>query len=96
MDSKAYKAYYVGYDIESNSHKVFNSITKMVITSVNVKFDITPFNIAPLKSSLKMTRPTCNHNRNTNLQNGTYYTNLGSSFNRVVPDIRTHNRGITL
>ena len=57
MDPKAYKAIYVGYDIESNSHKVLNADTKMVKTTVNVKFDITPFNTAMLKSSLKMTRP---------------------------------------
>ena len=57
MDAKAFKGYYVGYDIESNSHKVLNPITKMVTTTVNAKFDITPFNTTLLKSSIRLTRP---------------------------------------
>ena len=57
LDPKAWKGYYVGYDIDSNSHKIINSLTKMVINSVNVTFDTNPFNIALLKTSLKLTRP---------------------------------------
>ena len=57
MDQKAFKAYYIGYDIESNSHKVLNPLTKMVTTTVNVKFDTTLFNTTLLKSSIKLTRP---------------------------------------
>ena len=56
MDPKAWKGYYVGYDIDSNSHKIINPLTKMVIHSCNVKFDTNPFNTTLLKTDLKLTR----------------------------------------
>ena len=56
LDPKAHKAYCVGYDIESESYKVLNPITKMVTCSVNVKFDTTPFTTTLLKVSIKLTR----------------------------------------
>ena len=57
MDPKAWKGYYVGYDIDSNSHKIINPLTKMVIHSGNVKFDTNPFNTELLKTDLRLTRP---------------------------------------
>ena len=39
LDPKAWKGYSVGYDIDSNSHKIINPLTKMVINSGNVTFD---------------------------------------------------------
>ena len=57
LDPKAWKGYYVGFDIDSNSHKIINPITKMVTNSGNVTFDINPFNSALLKKSLELTRP---------------------------------------
>ena len=56
MDPKAWKGYYVGYDIDSNSHKIINPLTKMVIHSGNVTFDINPFNTVLLKIALRLTR----------------------------------------
>ena len=57
LDPKAFKCYYVGFDLESNSHKVINPITKMVINTVNVTFDTKPFNTDLLKKSIQQTRP---------------------------------------
>ena len=52
LDDKAFKAFYVGYDLESKSHKVLNPITKMVLTTVNLTFDVSPFNSKLLLQSV--------------------------------------------
>ena len=57
LDPKAFKCYYVGFDLESNSHKVINPLTKMVTNTVNVTFDTKPFNSELLKKSIQQTRP---------------------------------------